>query len=127
MSKDGPPPPDGLTNLRPEAPTHLPASLGFTDKQDLADHLSHQGEVPRVDLDDLEIDPTLVRRIPRGLAEEALVCPVSRADGVLLVAMASPNDLHTVDKLKFLTGGEVVAVRAPQDAIRAAIERLYPG
>ena len=59
----------------------------------------------------------------RTSAEKHQVIPVNRAGPSLIVAMSDPSNIYAIDDLKFLTGYNVEAVVASEQAIKEAIER----
>jgi type IV pilus assembly protein PilB len=99
--------------------------LGYLAESDLTDFLSKQYGVPSINLADFEIDPTVIKLIPRDVAEKHLVIAVNRAGNSLIVAMADPSNIFAVDDIKFLTGYNVEVVVASEAAIRDAIENYY--
>jgi type IV pilus assembly protein PilB len=82
---------------------------------------------PVIDLKEHEIDPEIIKLIPKELAQKHGVCPVNRAGGSIVVAMADPHNLHAIDDIKFLTGYAVEVIIATEAAIKAAIAKYYGG
>lgn len=76
-----------------------------------------------IDLDDLEIDPALARRLPPGLAAYYLAAPLADEDGAISVAMAHPENETALAVLRVLLDAPVVPVRAPASVIRRALAR----
>ncbi len=99
--------------------------LGYLAESDLTDFLSQQYGVPSINLGDFEIDPAVIRLIPREVAEKHQVVAVSRAASSLIVAMADPSNIFAVDDIKFLTGYNVEVVVSSESAIKEAIEFYY--
>ncbi|MFI5299806.1 MAG: type IV-A pilus assembly ATPase PilB [Polyangiales bacterium] len=101
------------------------AKLGYTSEQEITQFLSQQYRVPAVNLDEIELDPEIIRLIPRDVCERNKILPISRAGSQLVVAMADPTNLHAQDDIKFLTGLNVEPVVAGEAAIMAAIEKAH--
>ncbi len=99
--------------------------LGMVGERDLTSFLSRHYGVPSINLDEFEIDDVVIKLIPRDLAQQHQVLPISRAGSDLIVAMGDPSNLNAVDDVKFHTGYNVQVVVASEPAIRAAIERYY--
>ncbi len=99
--------------------------LGYLKDKDLADFLSQQFGVPYIDLEQWEIEPEVLKTIPRDLCEKHQVIPVSKTDNVLVVAFADPSNMYVRDDLNFITRCKVEAVVAPELSILKAIERHY--
>lgn len=64
--------------------------------------------------------------IPREIAHELLVIPVAVEREAIIVAAASPDNIATADRLRFLTAKDVRLVGAPAHDIRATLARHYP-
>jgi type IV pilus assembly protein PilB len=103
---------------------HL-SRLGYLEESELADILSRQYNVPSINLSEFEIDPEVIKLIPREVVEKYKVIPISRADNSLIVAMVDPSNIIAIDDIKFLTGYNIEAVVATEDSIIAAIEKYY--
>lgn len=104
--------------------THL-TRLGFIGDEELTQFLSKQYGVPAVNLAEFEIDPEVIKLIPREVADKHQVIPINRAGATLIVAMADPSNIFAVDDIKFLTGYNVETVVASEESIRQAIETHY--
>ncbi len=101
------------------------AKLGFTSETEITQFLSQQYRVPAVNLEDFEIDPDVIKLIPKEVCEKHKIIPISRAGSQVVVAMADPTNLHAIDDIKFLTGFAVEPVVAGEGAIASAVERYY--
>jgi len=99
--------------------------LGFLQEAELTDFVAKQYGVPSVNLDEFEIDPTVIKLIPEEVAQKHTVIPVNRAGSTLVLATADPSNIFAIDDIKFLTGYNVEVVVAADDAIKRAIERYY--
>src|SRR3954464_13527330 len=98
---------------------------GAIEESKLTDFLSKQYGVPAINLKDFDIDPDIIKLVPKDVAEKHLVIPVNRAGPSLIVAMCDPSNIYAVDDLKFLTGYNIEAAGASEISIRDAIERYY--
>src|SRR5512132_1644442 len=98
---------------------------GAIEESKLTDFLSKQYGVPAINLKDFDIDPEIIKLVPKDVALKHLVIPVNRAGPSLIVAMCDPSNIYAVDDLKFLTGYNIEAVVASEPSIREAIERYY--
>src|SRR4051812_48416708 len=98
---------------------------GAIEESKLTDFLSKQYGVPAINLKEFDIDPEIIKLVPKEVAEKHLVVPVNRAGPSLIVAMCDPSNIYAVDDLKFLTGYNIEAVVASEISIREAIERYY--
>src|SRR5579871_4902333 len=98
---------------------------GAIEESKLTDFLSKQYGVPAINLKDFDIDPEIIKLVPKDVAEKHLVIPVNRAGPSLIVAMCDPSNIYAQDDLKFLTGYTIEPVVASEPSIREAIERYY--
>jgi type IV pilus assembly protein PilB len=98
---------------------------GAIEESKLTDFLSKQYGVPAINLKDFDIDPEIIKLVPKDVAQKHLVIPVNRAGPSLIVAMCDPSNIYAVDDLKFLTGYNIEPVVASEPTIRDAIERYY--
>ena len=101
--------------------------LGYIEESELTAFLSKQYGVPSINLAEFEIDPEVIKLVPREVAEKHQVIPVNRAGASLIVAMADPSNIFAIDDLKFLTGYNIEVVVASDGAIRESIEKYYGG
>src|SRR5687768_12561616 len=98
---------------------------GAIEESKLTDFLSKQYGVPAINLKDFDIDPEIIKLVPKDVAEKHLVVPVNRAGPSLIVAMCDPSNIYAVDDLKFLTGYNIEPVVASEVSIREAIEKYH--
>jgi type IV pilus assembly protein PilB len=80
---------------------------------------------PVLDLSKLEIDPHVVRLVPREMARRFGVVAVGRDGDTLLLAMEDPLDVIATDTVAANTGYEVRPAAAEHDQILAVIEKHY--
>lgn len=103
---------------------------GFCAADQVFSALAEQTGLAAVELDEQTLDPRLARLVPLKVAEAHRVVPL-RLEGpreaVLVVAIAAPAMLDSLDVVKSVSGKRVVARLAPDLAIRRAIGRLYRG
>jgi type IV pilus assembly protein PilB len=99
--------------------------LGFLDEADLSDFVAKQYGVPSINIDDFEIDPAVIQLIPEEVAAKHTVIPVNRAGSTLILATADPSNIYALDDIKFLTGYNIQAVVASEEAIHRAIDKYY--
>ncbi len=99
--------------------------LGYLDENDLTDFVAKQYGVPSIDLEEFDIDAAVIRLIPEEVAIKHTVIPVNRAGSTLIIATSDPSNIFALDDIKFLTGYNIQAVVAAEDAIRRAIDKYY--
>ncbi len=99
--------------------------LGFLDEADLTDFVAKQYGVPSINIDEFEIEPAVIQLIPEEVATKHTVIPVNRAGSTLILATPDPSNIYALDDIKFLTGYNIQAVVASEEAIRRAIDKYY--
>jgi type IV pilus assembly protein PilB len=99
--------------------------LGYLDSTVLTDFLSKQYGVPAINLSEFEVDPDVIKLVPREIAEKHLVLPINRAGSSLIVAMSDPTNIFAIDDLKFMTNYNIEPVVASEASIKEAIEHWY--
>ena len=100
--------------------------LGVIPPTTLVSTLAESMGIRGVNLRHGLIDPALLRLIGPEVAERLRVIPMFKARGVLTVAMAEPQSLPTIDRLRHLTGLRIRPVLAMDAEIREYIQR-YAG
>lgn len=98
---------------------------GAIEESKLTDFLAKQYGVPAINLKDFDIEPDIIKLVPKDVALKHLVIPVNRAGPSLIVAMCDPSNIYAVDDLKFLTGYNIESVVASEVSIREAVEKYY--
>jgi type IV pilus assembly protein PilB len=99
--------------------------LGYLTERQLVDALAEQFKVPSVDLNNMEIDESVVKIIPADIARKYTIFPVTKAGATVTVAMTDPTNVFAMDDVKFMTGYKVEPVVASETAIRTAIDKHY--
>ena len=93
----------------------------YVTEQDMTVCMGRILNTPPVNLSRLTIPPETAEILPRDVAHNYKVVPVSRLDHKLFLAMADPLNVLAIDDVKRITKLEVVPMIAPEKAI---IEKL---
>ncbi|HLM75548.1 MAG TPA: ATPase, T2SS/T4P/T4SS family, partial [Polyangiaceae bacterium] len=101
------------------------ARLGYISDEKITSFLSAQYRVPAINLDEYELDPDIVKLVPKEICQKHRIVPLSRSGTALVVAMADPTNLTAMDDIKFLTSLTVEPVVASETSILAAIEASF--
>ena len=104
---------------------HELTRLGYIDENELTGFLSSQYGVPSINLSDIELDPDVLKLIPKEVVTRHQVIPVNRSGNTLIVAMADPSNIFAVDDIKFITKFNIEVVVASEQAIADAVEKYY--
>jgi len=119
---------DQAVKLQKETGSRLGAALvklGFISDEDVTNFLSRQYGVPAINLSFFEIDPAVVKLIPRETAKRYQILPLSRVGASLTIAMVDPTNVFAMDDIKFMTGFNIEPVVASESAIMEGIEKAY--
>ena len=101
------------------------AKMGLVPDTVLTQMVARQYSLPAINLSELEIDPNVLKLIPKDICEKHQVIPVRRQGPTLIVAMADPSNIYAIDELKFLTQYNIDPVVASDGAIETALARFY--
>ena len=93
---------------------------GLVQAESLATVLSVQLNVPLIDLKRHMIQPNALRLIPEDMARKHILIPLDVVDDSLVVVMADPEDIRTIEDIKAQAKTRVeVALGIPSDIERA--------
>jgi type IV pilus assembly protein PilB len=101
--------------------------LGFTTPDVILGALSIQLGVPAARLNDFSVSTAAVQALPEKLARKHNAVPLQKVGQLLQVAIAKPNDLATLDDLRFACGCQIQTFVALETEIATALDRFYGG
>src|SRR5438128_4232724 len=78
--------------------------LGYLTEDILHSVLTRQFGVSLIDLSTTDIEPDVVKILPRDYVVRYQVIPIRKHGGVLSIALNDPNDVLVMDDLRFRTG-----------------------
>jgi len=104
---------------------HELTRLGYIEENELTAFLSKQYGVPSISLGEIELDPEVLKLIPKEVVTRHQVIPVNKSGNVLIIAMADPSNIYAIDDIKFITKFHIEVVVASEQAIADAIEKYY--
>ncbi|HOZ49907.1 MAG TPA: protein kinase [Candidatus Hydrogenedentes bacterium] len=99
--------------------------LGYVAEEVIAEAVGEQLQVRYVDLDREVCDPELTALVAGEVARRRRCLPVRREGDEIIVAMADPLDLGTLNEVERLCKARVEIRIAPESALMAAIDRVY--
>ncbi len=99
--------------------------LGFAPEEKIFSVLSRQLNLPYVKLKEQKINTSVIQKVPAKFASHYKIIPIEFKDNILIVAMADPLDIRTLDDIKLLLGIEVRGVLASEIGIIDAIRKFY--
>jgi len=92
-------------------------------EEDLARGLAEQFSLGYCDLDKIQYDSELMASLPAGLAIRYHFMPIERGAAGLVIAVADPADVGTLDDLELLLGEPLVLQVASRSKINLLLER----
>ena len=98
---------------------------GIVQEQELLAMLAQQHGVELLDPSQYENPQEVIDSMSGDIALHYRVVPVMKHDNLLTIAMSDPTDMETLDTLRYLLGGDVDAVIAPQRQIDLQIAKHY--
>ncbi len=99
--------------------------MGLVSDDMITAVLSRQYGVPSVNLELFDVDDSVIRLIPREVAEKYSVLPLSRVGATLTLAMVDPTNVFAMDDIKFMTGLNIEPVVVSEASVQEAIGRYY--
>ena len=99
--------------------------LKFAPEDKIFNVLSRKLNLSYVRLRDREIDPEVIQKVPAKFVSHYNIIPVEFKDNCLIVAMADPLDVRTLDDMRLLLNLQVKSVLATELEIQDAIRKYY--
>ena len=99
--------------------------LGYVDENKFLEFLSHQLNIPFVDLKIHNFDVTLIQRLPEVYARRFRAIILSESDKGISVGMADPMDIYAYDQLaRILQSNIEVAIVRERDLL-STLDLVY--
>lgn len=98
---------------------------GVIQEQELLAMLAQQYGMELVDISSFDIPQGVIDALGPDVVQHYRVVPVAKHDNILTVAMSDPSDMETLDTIRYILGGDVDAVVAPQSQIEKQILKHY--
>lgn len=89
----------------------------------MLDRLSDFLGITRIDLTQVDIDPSIASILSEEIALRYLLIPIGLGEGILKVAMTDPANHRAIDNIRILTGYGVEPYLATEDQVEAAIRK----
>ena len=103
----------------------LTQAAGYSSEEETLVALAESLGMPYVRMKDYDVDPSLIHSFPAQAAHWYRVFPITRQDGVLLVAMADPSNVRTIDDLEQLLGEPVNGAIAKENDVMDLIDEFF--
>ena len=99
--------------------------LGFISHGEVLEFVGQQTETPYLDFSKSPIDGEAIKLVPEELARTSKLIPVDMEGGKLTVAMANPNDINAIDRLRQLTNLTIESRIADEETILEFVDEFY--
>ncbi len=99
--------------------------LGFATERDVSRALCKQWKLPFVDLEKAKLPEALVSTLAANIVKDYRVIPVQKSGNKLVVAIADPLEIATLDNLRFLLNLELQCALATPSGLRKAMSEYY--
>ncbi len=98
---------------------------GALSEEDVSRALAAQNSMEFVDLSQVHAERNVIDLVPADDARRYQAVPVALRDGVLVIAVADPMDMQSMDDLTYKLGRELEFVCSTPDAVRKLIVKFY--
>jgi type IV pilus assembly protein PilB len=99
--------------------------LGYVKDQELTQLVARQYSLQTINLAEVEVDPAILKLIPKEICHKHQVLPIQRKGATLVVAMSDPANIYAIDELKFLTQYNIEPVVASDQQLEDALGRYF--
>jgi len=100
-------------------------ALGYATEEAIAQALTAQYGFPYLPLENYEIDPEVIRIVPRNVASQFCLIPIDKIGSNLTIAMSNPLNALAVEDIELISGLCVQIFVSTGRGIRKAIEKYY--
>ncbi|MBI4835289.1 MAG: Flp pilus assembly complex ATPase component TadA [Planctomycetes bacterium] len=99
--------------------------LGYVTEEEVLLALGAQVGMEVVNLEEIEISPEIIAKIPLSLARLYKIIPIKSENNILTVAMANPLNINVLDDLRFTINCEVQGAVSDESAVNKALAKYY--
>ena len=99
--------------------------MGVATQEAVLEALSAQLGVPSTRVNSYTVNPDAVQCLSEKVARKHMAFPLLKVGSTLVVAIASPKDLHAIDDLRFASGCSIQMMVAMETEIQTAIDKYY--
>ncbi len=99
--------------------------LGYANEEAIAQALTAQYGFPYLPLENYEIDPEVVKIVPKNVATQFCLIPVDKIGSNLTIAMSNPLNTLAIEDIELVSGLCVQIFVSTATDIKRAIEKYY--
>ncbi len=98
---------------------------GVASSKQIYQHLADFMNLPFIDLQDYDIDSSVLEIVPKDLAYKFKVLPVFKIANSLTVAMANPSNVQVIDTLRRETGCNIEPAVSLETDLQHSLQKYY--
>ncbi|MBR1739026.1 MAG: Flp pilus assembly complex ATPase component TadA [Ruminococcus sp.] len=99
--------------------------MKYVSDVDFAKTLAERLNIQYIDLDNTDLSPDVVKKIPEATARKYNVIAVSKVGKRMMIATNDPINFYVFEDLRVITGCNITAMLATKAAINRAIGKMY--
>ncbi|MGO8690385.1 MAG: GspE/PulE family protein [Thermoguttaceae bacterium] len=99
--------------------------LGYATGEEVMRAMAEQFGLDYVNLNEVSIPAAVIELVPESVVRENAVLPLAEGDGRLTIIVSDPNEIDTIEKLRFILNRQIDIALAPRESILEAINRYY--
>jgi type IV pilus assembly protein PilB len=100
-------------------------NMGIISEDQLAQAVSAQWNIPYVDLLNSNLSLEVARQVPEDLCRKYKMIPLERSENKLVMAMADPLDVFSLDHIRLVTGFQIEPRAATEAGVAACLDKLF--
>jgi len=100
-------------------------NLGYVSRNDLMIALAEGLGIPPINLERYKIDRAVIKLIPRKIAKNYKIMPISKIGNTLTIAVTDPLNVFAIDGIKALTGLKTNIIITTEKDITDALRQYY--
>lgn len=99
--------------------------LDYAESEEVLRVVAEVHSLPYLDLRTTRIAEDIIELIPESVARENYILPVDQSGANLIIAISDPNDLETIEKIRFILNRPISVMIASKESINGAINQYY--
>ncbi len=99
--------------------------LGYASSEDVTQAIAEETGRKYIELSNVHIPPAIIELVPESVARENLILPYQEDGETLEIIISDPNDIETIDRLRFILARPIEPILASKEAIQESINRHY--
>ena len=107
--------------------TEVLEESGMITGEEITQAIAEQYGMEMISLRDMDIEQEVIDAMPSEIARRYGVIPVYKRGNELTVAISDPQDMDTLDSLRYTLSYDVVPVVASEKEIKSSINLFYSG